>query len=86
MSKAKEVRKVDIPKNERAIRHNRINKKTGAIIAAICVIVLIAGTVGLCFGAYGIAEKVWNDKIGNEAGVPFNELFSIFSGVTKADE
>ena len=86
MSKAKEVRKVDIPKNERAIRHNRINKKTGAIIAAICVIVLVAGTVGLCFGAYGIAEKVWNDKIGNEAGVPFNELFSIFNGVTKADE
>lgn len=86
MSEVKEVRKVDIPKDERAIRHNRINKKAGAIIAVICVVVLIAGIVGACFGAYGVAEKLWNENIGNEAGVPFNELFSIFKGVTKADE
>lgn len=86
MSEVKQVRKVDIKKDERAIRHNRINKKTGAVIASVCIIVLIAGIVGLGFGAYGIAESLWNKNIGNEAGVPFNELFGIFDGVTKADE
>ncbi len=86
MSQVKEVRKVDIAKDERAIRHNRISKKTGLIIALVCIVILIAGIVGMSFAAYGIAAKVWNEKVGDEAGVPFNELFSIFKGVTKADE
>ena len=86
MSEKKQVRKVDIQKDERAIRHNRINKKTGAIIAAICIVMLIGGMVGLGFGAYSIASNVWDKHIGNEAGVSFGELFTIFDGVTKADE
>lgn len=86
MSQVKEVRKVDISKDERAIRHNRISKKTGLIIALVCTIILIAGIIGMSFAAYGIAAKVWNEKVGDEAGVPFNELFTIFKGVTKADE
>lgn len=86
MSKVKQVRKVDIKKDERAIRHNRISKKTGAIIACICIFVLIAGTVGLGFGAYAIAENIWDKNIGEESGVAFNELFGILNGVTKTNE
>lgn len=86
MSKLRQVRKVDIERNERAIRHNRINKKVGAVIACICVLVFLAGIFGLGFGAYKTAEYLWNKNIGEESGVAFNELFGILNGVTKADE
>lgn len=86
MAKKKQVRKVDIERNERAIRHNRINKKTGAIIACICVVVFLAGIFGLAFGGYKIAEYYWNKEIGEESGVAFNELFGILNGVSKTDE
>ena len=85
MSK-KEIRKLDIEKDEKAIKKGRKRKTAGKIIAAVVVLMFVGVIVGINVGVYKVAEGLWNENIGNEAGVPFKEVFTIFKGVKKANE
>lgn len=82
----KEIRKCDIEKDEKAIMSGRKRRTAGKIIATVVVLMLIGTIVGINVGIYKVAEGVWNENIGNEAGVPFKDVFTIFKGVKKADE
>lgn len=74
------------PKNQRAISRQRRNKIIGRVLACLCVLVflgIIAGTVAV---TYKTASQLWWDNIGEEAGVEFKELFTLFNGVTDTNE
>ncbi len=82
----KPVRKINIERDAKAIKRNRRNKLIGKILAAVCVVVFVGTVAGIFGGSYKAAEKLWWNSVGQEAGVEFKELFSIFNGVSKADE
>ncbi|MDE7336714.1 MAG: hypothetical protein K2N32_01195, partial [Clostridia bacterium] len=82
----KEIRKLVAEKDEKAIKKNRSRKFVGKILATVFVLLFVGIVVGTTVGSYKIAENVWNENIGNEAQVPFKEVFSLFKGVRKSDE
>ena len=84
MSKKKKV--IEVEKDESAIKRSRKLKLTGKILATVFVFLYVGLVIGVTVGAYKITENAWNENIGNEAGVQFKEVFSIFKGVRKADE
>lgn len=85
MSK-KEIRKLNAEKDEGAIKKSRRRKFAGKIFASVFVLLFVGIVIGTTVGSYKLAESVWNENIGNEAQVPFNELFSLFKGVRKNNE
>ena len=74
MSK-KEIRKLNAEKDEGAIKKSRRRKFAGKIFASVFVLLFVGIVIGTTVGSYKLAESVWNENIGNEAQVPFNELF-----------
>ncbi len=85
MSK-KQVRKVDIDKDMKAIKRKRRKKIAGKVFASVFVLLFALSIVGVSVFAYKTAESAWDNYVGIEAGVKFGELPSIIKGVMDADE
>ncbi|MDE7079664.1 MAG: hypothetical protein K2O95_06085 [Clostridia bacterium] len=85
MSKKSRV-EIVVEKDEKAIKKSRKRKITGKILATVFVLIFVGMVVGSTVGAYKVAEGIWDENIGIEAGVPFKDVFSIFKGVRKNNE
>ena len=84
--KEREIKKLDIERDENAIKKKRKLRTAGRIVALVVVLAFVGVLVGINVSVYKTAERVWDENIGIEAGVPFKDVFTIFKGVKKADE
>lgn len=75
-----------IEKDMRAISRRRRKRNIGRFLACVCVLIMIGTIVGLTAGAYTTADRIWWENVGEEAGVEFKELFTLFNGVVDSDE
>ncbi|MBD5086378.1 MAG: hypothetical protein HDT32_03355 [Clostridiales bacterium] len=82
----REIKKLDIERDEKAIKKKRKLRTAGRIVALVVVLAFVGVLVGINVSVYKAAERVWDENIGIEAGVPFKDVFTIFKGVKKADE
>ena len=83
---AKVIYKIDIEKNQKAIKRGNRNKMLGKIFALIFVLIFVGSIVGATAFAYNTAADIWWTQIGEEANVEFKELFTLFNGVVDTDE
>ncbi len=78
---AKVIYKIDIEKNQKAIKRGNRNKMLGKIFALVFVLIFVGSIVGATAFAYNTAADIWWTQIGEEANVEFKELFTLFNGV-----
>lgn len=83
---AKVIYKIDIEKNQKAIKRGNRNKMLGKIFALVFVLIFVGSIVGATAFAYNTAADIWWTQIGEEANVEFKELFTLFNGVGDTDE
>lgn len=86
MAKEKIIYKIDIEKNQKAIKRNRRNKMLGKIFAALVVLIFVGSIVGVTVFTYNTVSDIWWENVGEEANVEFKELFTLFNGLTDTDE
>ncbi len=85
-SKVRVIKKLNIEKDKKAIARQRRNKIIGKVLACVFVFIFLGTIAGITAGAYTAADKLWMESVGEEAGVEFKELFTLFNGVIDANE
>ncbi|MDE5654410.1 MAG: hypothetical protein K2I46_02255, partial [Clostridia bacterium] len=78
--------KFKYPKNQKAISRQRRNKIIGKVLACFFILVFLGIIGGTTAFTYSTADRIWWENIGEEAGVEFKELFTLFNGVADANE
>ena len=84
--KVRVIKKLNIEKDQKAIARQRRNKIIGKVLACVFVFIFLGTIAGITAGAYTTADKLWMENVGEEAGVEFKELFTLFNGVVDTDE
>ena len=79
-------KKFSVPKNQKAISRQRRNKIIGKVFACFFALVFLGIIVGTTAFTYSTADRIWWENIGEEAGVEFKELFTLFNGVADSNE
>lgn len=79
-------KKFSVPKNQKAISRQRRNKIIGKVFACFFALVFLGIIVGTTALTYSTADRIWWENIGEEAGVEFKELFTLFNGVADSNE
>nr|MDE6276249.1 hypothetical protein [Clostridia bacterium] len=79
-------KRLDIKKDQKAIARQRRHRNIGRFFACVCVLAFLGMIAGILAGTYTVADKVWMDNVGEEAGVEFKELFTLFNGVVDTNE
>ncbi|MDE6473829.1 MAG: hypothetical protein K2L70_01835 [Clostridia bacterium] len=85
-SKVRVIKKLNIEKDKNAIARQRRNKIIGKVLACVFVFIFLGTIAGITAGAYTAADKLWMENVGEEAGVEFKELFTLFNGVVDSNE
>ncbi len=84
--KTKVIKKLNIERDQKAIARQRRNKIIGKVLACVFVLIFVGTIAGVTAGAYTAADRIWMENVGEEAGVEFKELFTLFNGVVDANE
>ncbi|MDE6210386.1 MAG: hypothetical protein K2G42_00205 [Clostridia bacterium] len=85
-AKTRVIKKLNIEKDKKAIARQRRNKMIGKVLACVFVLIFVGTIAGLTAGAYVTADRLWMENVGEEAGVEFKELFTLFNGVVDTNE
>ncbi len=84
--KGKTVKKLNIQRDPKVLARLHRKKIIGKVLASIFVFIFVGSIVGMTAFAYTSASNVWWNEVGEEAGVEFKELFTLFNGIGDTDE